>query len=813
MSPPDDGIGAPLLRREDRRFLTGRGRFLDDIALPGALWCAFVRSPHAHARFGPIDTAPADAMPGVAAVLTGADMATDDIGPMRCAWPIKWADGTDMPEPPRWALAREVVRHVGEPVAVVIADRRDAARDAAEAIAVDWQDLPAVTDAPTALTDGAPTLHPEAPGNVCFRFKRGDKAATDAAFAAAAETVRLDLVNHRLACAAIEPRATAARWDPDRRSLTLYTTTQTPHLIRRAVAEQLGLPEGDLRVISPDVGGGFGMKGKHYPEETVVAWAARKLGQPVRWTGDRSEAFVTDTQARDHHSHVELALATDGAYLGLRVKTVANIGAYVSTYGAAIPSAIYSGLLAGVYATPAIDIEITGVFTNSVPTDAYRGAGRPEACYVLERITDAAAAKLGIDRVELRRRNMIPASAMPYTTPIGPTYDLGDFPRILDGAAKAAGYAGFAARRDRAPNDGKLRGIGVAAFVESSGVAPSRIAGAMGARGGLFESAEIRVDASGGVTLALGTHNHGQGHETSFAQIVADRLGVPVARVTVVEGDTAAVPMGTGTFGSRSIAVGGSATVRATHKIAEKGRRIAAHLLEADAEDVIFEGGVFSVAGTDKTVSFFDVARAANIPHDYPLEELEPGLQETAFYDPVNFAYSNGVHVCEVEVDPETGVVTLGRLLDGRRHRHGDQSHHRRGSGPWRPRPGHRPGADGARPLRRRDRPAGRRLVHGLRRAPRRRPDPLRHRHRREPALHPQPARRQGLRRIRHDRRARRCGLRRLGCAAAAGRHRHRHAADPRARVASDPRRTRLTHLSPKARGGREHRILPSLYP
>ncbi|MEQ8697966.1 MAG: xanthine dehydrogenase family protein, partial [Bauldia litoralis] len=490
-----DGIGAPLLRREDRRFLTGRGRFLDDIDLPGALHCAFVRSPHAHARIDAIDANAARAMPGVSAVLTGADMEADGIGAMLCAWPIKWADGRDMPEPPRWALARGVVRHVGEPVAMVIAESRSAAVDAAEAIAIDWGELPAVSEAPKALLKGAPRIHEEAVGNVCFHFRRGDTAATDAAFGTAAETVTLDLVNHRLACAAIEPRATAALWDPDRQALTLHTTTQTPHLIRRAVAEQLDLPESDLRVISPDVGGGFGMKGKHYPEETAVAWAARKLGRLVRWSGDRSEAFVSDTQARDHHTRAELALDADGRYLGLRVRTIANVGAYVSTYGAAIPSAIYSGLLAGVYATPAIDIEITGVFTNSVPTDAYRGAGRPEACYVLERLTDAAAAKLGIDRVELRRRNMIPAAAMPYTTPIGPTYDSGDFPRILEGAVKAADYAGFAARRDKTADDGKLRGIGVAAFVESSGVAPSRLAGMMGARGGLFESAEIRVDA------------------------------------------------------------------------------------------------------------------------------------------------------------------------------------------------------------------------------------------------------------------------------------------------------------------------------
>ena len=662
---PDSGIGASVLRLEDRRFLTGKGQYVSDRAVPGALHCRFVRSDHAHAEILGIETSAALAVPGVAAVLTGADMAAVGIGSMPCLWKIPTKDGTPMAEPPRWALARDRVRHVGEPVAAVLAETLAAAADAAELVELRYESLPAVVGSRDAI--GAETvLHEEAPGNVCYVWGRGDEVAVARALEAAARTVEIDIYNNRIAGAALEPRAAIASYDPIAGTLTLYDTTQAAHLVRRSVATQLGMADRQIRVVSPDVGGGFGYKGKHYPEEIVVCWAARRLGRPVRWVGSRSEAFVTDTQARDHRTRARLALDEDGRFLGLRVETTADLGAYLSTFGAAIPSAIYSALLAGVYGTPAVYVEVTGVFTNTVPTDAYRGAGRPEACYILERLADRAAAATGVDPVEIRRRNLIPGEAMPYKTPIGPTYDCGDFPRIMERALEGAGYDGFAGRRAVSEAAGRLRGIGIASFVESSGVAPSRLAGAMGARVGFFESAEIRVDREGCVQALLGTHNHGQGHATTFAQILSTHFGVPLDKVDIVEGDTGAVPFGTGTFGSRSIAVGGSALHRAADRVLEKAGAIAAHMLEAALDDIAFENGDFIVAGTDRRVTFEAVAERAYVPHDFPHETLEPGLVASAFYDPPNFAFSNGAHVVEVEIDPETGATTIAdyRVVD-----------------------------------------------------------------------------------------------------------------------------------------------------
>jgi carbon-monoxide dehydrogenase large subunit len=657
-SPVGEGIGAALRRVEDPRYLRGSARYVADVSLPGELHCVLVRSPHAHAVIRSIDVAPALERPGVVAAFTGADMAADKVGAMRAFWIIRSRDGRPMAEPPRFALARERVRHAGEPVAAVLAETLPQAMDAAESVTVDYAPLAAVINGRAAMAADAPQLHAEAAGNVCFRWERGDAAAVQRAFAGAAHVTSLDLVNNRLVGAAIEPRAVIAAPDPATGRLTVYDTTQTPHHVRRYIADELGLTESSLRVIAPDVGGGFGYKGKHYPEETIVAWAAQRLRRPVKWVATRAESFVADNQARDHFTHADLALDGDGRFLGLRVATIANLGAHVSTFGAAIPSAIYSALLAGPYRTPAIFVECTGVFTNTLPTDAYRGAGRPEACYVLERLADRAACELSLDRAEIRLRNLIPAAAMPYKTPIGPTYDSGDFPRVLARALEIADYRGFAARR-RAAAPGRLRGIGMACYVESSGVAPSRFAGALGARAGFFESALIRVRPDGGVQAMLGTHSHGQGHETTFAQIIASRLGVPLAKIDIVEGDTDQVPFGTGTFGSRSMAVGGSALDRAAMKIIAKGRAIAAHLLEAAVVDVGFAEGWFTVAGTDRRIDFATVARAAHVPHDYPLETIEPGLEESAFYDPPNFAFSNGAHVAEVEVDCATGIVRV----------------------------------------------------------------------------------------------------------------------------------------------------------
>jgi carbon-monoxide dehydrogenase large subunit len=542
---------------------------------------------------------------------------------------------------------------------MIVAETPEQALDAAECLDVEYGVLPAVTDARAAIAPDAPLLHREAAGNVCFRWARGDEAAVRAALQSAAHVTRIDLVNNRLIGAAIEPRAAIAAAEPASGRLTLYSSTQVPHHIRRLVSEELGLAESRIRVIAPDVGGGFGYKGKHYPEETVLAYAARRLGRPIKWVATRSESFVSDYQGRDHITQAELALDRDGRFLALKVATLANLGAYVSSFGAAIPSAIYSALLAGVYATPAVFVESTGVFTNTVPTDAYRGAGRPEACYVLERLADRAARELGIDRAEIRRRNLIGKAQMPYRTPIGPTYDSGDFPKMLARVLDLADYAGFEKRRAVAARVGRLRGIGIACYVESSGVAPSRFAGALGARAGFYESASIRMEPDGAVQARLGTHNHGQGHETSFAQILASQLGVPIEKIEIVEGDTDIVPHGTGTFGSRSIAIGGSALHGAATKVVAKAKLIAAHMLEAAASDIAFADGWFAVAGTDRKVHMAEVARLAYIPHDYPLETLEPGLQDTAVYDPPSFAFSNGAHVCEIEIDPQTGRIEV----------------------------------------------------------------------------------------------------------------------------------------------------------
>jgi len=613
-------IGAALRRVEDDRFLAGSGSFIADLSFPGELHCVFVRSPHAHARIRSVRSTSA-------IVFTGRDLATQ---PMRCGWVLP-----GMKEPPRWQLARETVRHVGEPVAMVLAESRAAAEDAAEQVIVDYEPLP--------LIDGEPA----------FTWTRGDRQAVEQAMARAGRKVALELVNNRLCGAAIETRGAACSGD------TLYVGTQAPHHIRRYVCEELGIAEADLRVISRDVGGGFGYKGKHYPEETLVVWAARRLRRPVNWIAGRSESFLTDTQARDHRTRATLGLDEQGHFLALHVATRADLGAYVSSFGAAIAGPIYSALLAGLYRTPAVFVEVNGFFSNSVPTDAYRGAGRPEACYVLERLADKAARELGIDRAEVRRRNFIPPSAMPYKTPVGPTYDCGDFPKVFERALELADYSNFQKRKHRNPDC--LRGIGIACYIESSGVAPSRLATAMGARVGFYEVAQVRVAPDGSVTVYLGTHNHGQGHETTFAQILSQRLGIPFERIRIVEGDTGAVATGTGTFGSRSIAVGGSALHVAGGKIIAKGKKIAAHLLEVAEADVEFAAGEFRVAGTDRKVTFAEVARAAYAPQRYPLESLEPGLDETAYYDPPNFAFSNGAHVCELEVDRETGEVRVIR--------------------------------------------------------------------------------------------------------------------------------------------------------
>ena len=661
-----EGIGAPVLRREDRRFLTGRGQYVSDIVLEGELHCAFVRSPHAHARFGNIDKAAALAAPGVVAVFTGADMATDQVGTMVPLWQIPGVDGKVMNEPPRWALSRGTVRHVGEAVAVVVGTSRTQAQDAAEKVEVDWEPLPATVDVRDAAKEDAPQLHPEAPGNLCVRFQRGSKAPVDEAFARATHKVAVEIINHRIICAALEPRAVIASASATRgldgHEVTIWSSTQVPHHIRKLVSEQLNLPENSVRVIAPDVGGGFGTKGKHYPEEIVLAWAARKLEKPLKWVSTRSEAFVSDYHARDHATHAELALDTDGKFIGLRVSTIAAVGAYVSTVGAAVPTTVYTAVLSGPYRIPAIFAEVRATFTNTVPTDAYRGAGRPEACFVLERLVEEAARQTGIDRIELRRRNFIPVSAMPYSTPVGPTYDTGDFIRLFERALVLGDYAGFPTRRAEAAKRGMIRGFGIAYFVESSGVAPSKYAGMFGARAGFFDSADIRVAADGSILVMCGTHSHGQAHATTFPQVLASRIGVPLSMIELVEGDTGRVPYGTGTFGSRSMVIAGSAIYMAAEKILVKAKKLAAHMLEAseaDIEHAVVDGlGEFRVAGTDRKVTWPQVSRAVTYAHNLP-PGMEPVLHENAFFDPTNLTWSNGAQACELEIDPATGVTRI----------------------------------------------------------------------------------------------------------------------------------------------------------
>ncbi|MBX6322399.1 MAG: xanthine dehydrogenase family protein molybdopterin-binding subunit [Rhodospirillaceae bacterium] len=652
------GIGAAVRRKEDQRFITGRGNYTDDIG--GELFAAFVRSPHAHALIRKVDAGRAARAPGVVAIFTGADYKADGKGGLPCGWLVKNKDGSPMKEPPHPPLVADRVRHVGDQVAVVIAESREQAYEAAALVEVDYQVLPVVATLADAVKPGAPLVFDDVPGNICYDWEIGDKAATDAAFAKAHHVTRIDLVNNRIVPNAIEPRSAIAEYNRATGDYTLYTSSQNPHVIRLLMgAFVLGIPESKLRVVAPDVGGGFGSKIFHYAEEAVVTWVAGKLGRRIKWTADRSESFLTDAHGRDHLTHAELALDKDGKFLGLRVSTLANMGAYLSTFASCIPTYLYGTLLAGPYATPAIYCEVKAVFTNTVPVDAVRGAGRPEATYVLERIVDKAAREMNIDRVEIRRRNLIPADAFPYQTPVALQYDSGNYQATLDHALKLADWAGFEKRRAEAAKRGKARGIGISTYIEACGIAPSAVVGSLGARAGLYESGTVRVHPTGSVTVYTGSHTHGQGHETTFSQLVSDYLGVPFENVEIVHGDTDKIPYGMGTYGSRSLAVGGSALVKAMDKIIAKGKRIAAHLMEASPADIEFKNGAFTVTGTDKSKTLAEVALAAYVPHNYPLNELEPGLEETAFYDPLNFTFPGGCQVCEVEVDPETGVTEI----------------------------------------------------------------------------------------------------------------------------------------------------------
>ena len=653
-----EGIGASVRRKEDARFLNGRGNYTDDINRPGQLHAYVKRSDRPHAKINGIDTSAAAKAPGVVAVFTGADMAADNIGGLPCGWQIHNKDGTPMAEPPHPVIAVGKARHVGDPVAVVIAETKQQAKDAAELLSIDYTDLPASASLAAALAPGAAPVHDDVPGNICYDWHIGDKAIVDGVFATAHKVVRLDLTNNRLIPNAMEPRAAIGNYDVNSGEYTLYTTSQNPHVIRLLMgAFVLHIPENKLRVVAPDVGGGFGSKIYHYAEEAIVTWASAKVRRPVKWTAERTESFMSDAHGRDHVSTAEMAIDALGTFLALRVSTQANMGAYLSTFAPCVPTYLYATLLAGTYKTPVIYCEVKAVFTNTVPVDAYRGAGRPEATFLLERLVDAVAYDTGIDRVEIRERNFIPADAFPYQTPVALQYDSGDYQTTLAVALKNADWAGFEVRRAAAKARGKLRGIGISTYLEACGIAPSAVVGSLGARAGLYEVANIRVHPTGSVTVFTGTHSHGQGHETTLAQLVVEQLGVPLDQVEVVHGDTAKIPFGMGTYGSRSLAVGGSAMVKAMDKIIAKGKKIAAHLMEASVEDIEFANNTFTVAGTDKSKTLTDISLTAYVPHNYPIDELEPGLEETAFYDPKNFTFPGGCHIGEVEIDPDTGVV------------------------------------------------------------------------------------------------------------------------------------------------------------
>jgi carbon-monoxide dehydrogenase large subunit len=654
-------IGARVLRKEDYRFLTGAGQYTDDVSLPNQAYAAFVRSPHAHASIRKISIETAKSAPGVIAVYTGADLAGAKVGGLPCGWLITDINGQPMKEPAHPCLAQGKVRYVGDQVAVVVAATLEQARDAAEKVEVDYQVLPAVVDPAKARTQGGPALHEIAPDNTCYVWALGDKAKVDEAFAKAAHVTKLDFINNRLIPNAIEPRAAIGAYSRAEDAYTLYVASQNPHVERLLMtAFVLGLPEHKVRVIAPDVGGGFGSKIYLYAEDVVVTWAAKQLNRPVKWTSDRSEAFLSDAHGRDHVTTAELALDKSGKFLALRVKTTANLGAYLSTFASCIPTILYATLLAGQYTTPVIHCEVTAVFTNTTPVDAYRGAGRPEATYVVERLVETAARELKIDPVELRRRNFI--RDFPYQTPVALQYDTGNYEATLDAALQLGDVSAFKARKEQSLKNGKLRGIGYAAYIEACGIAPSAVAGSLGARAGLFEAGEVRVHPTGSVTVFTGSHSHGQGHETTFAQVVADRLGLPIENVDIVHGDTSKILFGMGTYGSRSLAVGGTAIVKALDKIIAKGKKIAAHLLEASEADIEYDRGEFKVAGTDRKKMFGEIAFAAYVPHNYPHDKLEPGLNENAFYDPSNFTFPAGTYVCEVEVDRDTGQVSVERF-------------------------------------------------------------------------------------------------------------------------------------------------------
>lgn len=652
-------VGKSMKRKEDPRFIQGRGSYVANLKLPNMAYLAVKRSPYAHAVIKGIKTDKAKKLPGVLGVFTGQD--TSDIGMLPSGWNVP-----GIKVPANRVLQTDKVRHVGDRVAIVVAENPYIAQDALELIEVDYAPLPSVTDAKKAAEPGAPLVHDDVPNNISYTWALGNKDETEKAFAEADKVVQLDLVNQRLIATAIEPRAAVAQWDSFKEEMTLWTTSQNPNLTRVVLsAFLLGIPEHKLRLISPDVGGGFGSKIPTYPEEALVPWAARKLNRPVKWVSTRSEAAMSDTQGRDHVTEAELALKSDGTITGLRVKTWANNGAYISLVASLIPTAFYITVLSGQYKIPAIYGEMWGTLSNTVWVDAYRGAGRPEAAFVIERIVDAAARELNMDPVEFRRKNFIPVDAFPYQTPVALQYDSGNYAVTMNKAVEMSGYSAMREAQAEARKQGRLVGIGIGACIEASGPAPSKVAGALGGVTGFWESGGIRVHATGKVTVLTGAHTHGQGHETTMAQIVADELGIDINDIDLSHGDTAVIPNGMGTYGSRSTSVGGSALVKSAEKVRAKMMKIAAHQLEAPLEDMVYDkdqGKVYVKGVPDKAKAFGELAFAAYTAHNLP-DGVEPGLEEDAYYDPANFTYPNSVHIAQVEVDPETGEITIQRYI------------------------------------------------------------------------------------------------------------------------------------------------------
>ena len=655
----ETGIGARVPRKEDHRFITGKGNYTDDITLQHQTYAAFVRSPHAHALIKKIDARKAKKAPGVIDVLAGADIAEDGVGGLICGWTIHSKNGDPMNAGPHPVLADGKVRYVGDHVAIVIADTQANARAAAELVNVSYQELPSVVETAKAQSRGAPKIHDGIAKNTVYDWEIGDKAAVDAAFAGASHITKLDITNNRLVPNPMEPRVANASYDSGQQSYTLYTTSQNPHVARLVISAFIGIaPENKLRVIAPDVGGGFGSKIFIYAEEVACLWASKRIGgRPVKWTSDRSEAFLCDAHGRDHVTTAELALDAKGQILALRARTIANMGAYLSTFSSAVPTYLYATLLSGQYNIPHIHAEVDAVYTNTAPVDAYRGAGRPEACYVVERLVETAAREMDIDPAEIRRRNFV--STFPHETPVIMAYDTGDFGASLDKALQLADYKGFSARKTAAEKQGKMRGIGFSNYIEACGIAPSAAVGSLGAGVGLWESAEVRVNPTGSVEVLTGSHSHGQGHETTFAQLVSERLGIAIDQVEIVHGDTDKVQFGMGTYGSRSGAVGMSAISKALDKVEAKAKKVAAQVMEAAEGDIEFSGGTFTVKGTDKSMAFGEVALSAYVCHQMDTSQLEPGLKEGAFYDPANFTFPAGCHICEVEIDPDTGVTEI----------------------------------------------------------------------------------------------------------------------------------------------------------